>query len=197
MTQTRRLILLLFVIASTTPGPATSAEREADGAPRASQATSDYVLGAEDVVQVFVWKEPDLSAVATVRPDGRIALPLVGELMGAGKTSRELQVEVTSKLKRFIDQPAVTVIVKEIHSPKISVLGEVRRPGRFLVPQPVTILDAIAMSGGFTEFADRGDVEILRPGAGGAVEVIAVDVKSLIKDGSTVYLQPQDTIYVH
>lgn len=163
--------------------------------PDAREAHDDYILGAEDVIEVFVWKEPDLSTSATVRPDGRIALPLVGEIEGAGKRPRQLQEEITAKLKKYIDQPVVTVMVKEIQNPKISVLGEVRRPGRYLVPQRITVLDAIAMSGGFTEFADRKDVKIFREDSG-STETIEVDVKDMLDGGEAVYLEPRDTVYV-
>lgn len=165
-------------------------EERAEGSP------AGYVLGPADVVQVFVWKEPDLSTTATVRPDGRIALPLAGELEAEGRTPEELQEQIGGRLKKFIDVPVVTVMVKEIRSPKVAVLGEVRHPGRHLVPQRITVLDAIAMSGGFTEFAKRGKVVILRP-KGDGTQRIPVDVDDLLKDGGgPVYLQPGDTVYV-
>lgn len=174
-----------------------TAERPTAREVAASRATDgSYALGPEDLVEVFVWKEPDLSTTATVRPDGRIALPLAGELPAAGKTPKELEDEITARLEEYIDVPLVTVVVKEVNSPKVSVLGEVRRPGRFVIPQKTTILDAIAMSGGFTEFAHRGRVLVLRTTPSG-VERIPLDVKRLLRNGGRpFYLQPGDTVHV-
>ncbi|HUP41811.1 MAG TPA: polysaccharide biosynthesis/export family protein [Thermoanaerobaculia bacterium] len=177
----------------------TPAESRPEAATRplgGSAVEATYALGPEDVIQVFVWKEPELSTRATVRPDGRIALPLAGELMASGSTPRELEQEITKRLERYIEMPVVTVMVEAINSPKVSVLGEVRRPGRFLIAQRTTVLDAIAMSGGFTEFARRGRVAVLRPTSAG-VQRIPIDVKHLLQDGgSPFYLQPGDTLHV-
>src|SRR5262249_45914819 len=119
--------------------PAVASDR--DGAP-------SYVLGPEDVIEVFVWKNPDLSTTATVRPDGRITLPLAGEIPAAGRSPEELRETITTQLRRYVENPFVTVMVKAINSSQISVLGEVRRPGRYRIAQRATILDAIALGGG-------------------------------------------------
>lgn len=161
-----------------------------------ADAGADYELGPEDVIEVFVWKEPDLSTTVTVRPDGRITLPLAGELEAAGKTPATLQMEIVGELERYIDQPVVTVIVKEINSRQISVLGEVRRPGRYRITQRTTVLDAIALGGGFTEFAHRNDVLVLRKTKSG-VRRMRVNVKQMLRNGSApLYLEPGDTVYV-
>lgn len=174
----------------------TAARPSAREVAEARATAGSYTLGPEDLVEVFVWKEPELSTTATVRPDGRIALPLAGELPAAGKTPKELEEEITARLEEYIDVPLVTVIVKEVNSPKVSVLGEVRRPGRFVINQKTTLLDAIAMSGGFTEFAHRGDVLVLRTTPSG-VERISLDVKRLLRNGGRpFYLQPGDTVHV-
>jgi polysaccharide export outer membrane protein len=178
------------------PGGVVSADM-ALPAPEGRGAMLDgYVLGPEDVIQVFVWKEPDLSTTVIVRPDGRITLPLAGEMNVVGKTAPELSTEVAVRLRKFIELPVVTVMVKEINSPKITVLGEVKKPGRHVVRQRVTILDAIAMSGGFTEFAHPKRVVVLRTTADGS-ERIRVDVKELLQDGGDmIYLAPGDTVDV-
>jgi polysaccharide export outer membrane protein len=156
----------------------------------------EYRLGQEDVITVFVWKEPDLGATVVVRPDGRISLPLVNEIPAAGKTTAELQAEITEKLLQFIAEPVVTVIAKEIHSRKISVLGEVRRPDVYRINDRVTVLDAIAMAGGFTEFAKRNAVIVLRHGPSGQ-QRFRVDFKQMVeRSGQPIYLQPLDTVYV-
>jgi polysaccharide export outer membrane protein len=155
-----------------------------------------YQLGAEDLLEVHVWKEPELSTTATVRPDGRITLPLAGELVAAGKTVEELQAEIAAALGKYVEMPVVTVMVKAINSPQISVLGEVRRPGRYRIAQRATILDAIALGGGFTEFARRNEVVVLRQ-TGYGVRRIPVDVEGLLRDGrNPPALQSGDTVYV-
>jgi polysaccharide export outer membrane protein len=173
-----------------------SRTRPGESPVRGGASASDYTLGPEDVIEVFVWKEEELSRKVTVRPDGRVALPLAGELVAAGKTPADLEKEIAERLREYIDMPLVTVIVAEINSPKVSVLGEVRRPGRFVISQKTTILDAIALSGGFTEFAKRGNVVVLRATPSG-VERIPIDVKHLVNQGGRpFYLQPGDTVHV-
>lgn len=196
-------IALISILASAVVGgvPALAADdasrtRPGDAPVRGGASASDYTLGPEDVIEVFVWKEEELSRKVTVRPDGRVALPLAGELEAAGKTPSQLEKEIAERLREYIDVPLVTVIVAEINSPKVSVLGEVRRPGRFVISQKTTVLDAIALSGGFTEFARRGDVLVLRATPSG-VERIPIDVKYLVKNGGRpFYLKPGDTVHV-
>lgn len=185
--------LALFLIAAALAVPAPAEEpAERNG----SQPEVEYTLGPEDVLAVFVWKEPELSTTVTVRPDGRITLPLAGELEAAGKTPRQLQTEVTERLEQYLEMPVVTVSVEAINSRQISVLGEVRRPGRYRIAQRTTVLDAIALGGGFTEFADRGDVVVLRNGQNG-VRRIPVNVKRALHAGADpLYLEPGDTVYV-
>jgi len=185
-------------VAVNTPSPSPDAARVAPerDAPRDPGAAPGYVLGPEDVIEVFVWKNPELSSTATVRPDGRITLPLAGELVAAGKTPEDLRVAITAQLKRYVELPYVTVMVKAINSPQISVLGEVRKPGRYRLAQHASILDAIAMGGGFTEYADGKDVLVLRQTPGGGTRRIKVNVKSLLHDGNPLRLEPGDTVYV-
>src|SRR5215510_4462885 len=120
---------------------------------------SDYLLGPDDVIQVFIWKEPDLSAEnVVVRPDGKLSLPLIGELPAIGKTSQQLQNEIVWKLSEYLSEPKVNVIVKEVNSAKVSVLGEVKNPGMYKIGNRATLLDAVALAGGFTEYAKRNKV---------------------------------------
>lgn len=186
-------LALVLVAAAALAAPA-SAEPPADR--NGSRPEVEYTLGPEDVIQVFVWKEPELSTVVTVRPDGRISLPLAGEIVAADKTPKQLQEEVTERLEEYLEVPVVTVSVQAINSRQISVLGEVRRPGRYRLAQHTTVLDAIALGGGFTEFADRNDVVVLRKGRHG-VRRIPVNVKrTLSNGGDPLYLEPGDTVYV-
>jgi polysaccharide export outer membrane protein len=157
----------------------------------------DYRLGPEDVIDVFVWKEPDLSTSVVIRPDGKISLPLANELQASGKTAVELQQEITERLRIYLTQPVVNVMVKQINSQKISVLGEVRKPDVYRIKNRVTVLDAIAMAGGFTDLARPNRVIVLRNTASGP-QHIKINVKQTVADnaGSPFYLQPQDTVYV-
>ena len=159
----------------------------------------EYRLGPEDVVEIFVWKEPELSRTVVVRPDGKISMPLITELEASGKTAAQLQTEITTKLRQLVTDPVVNVIVKEINSPKISVLGEVRKPDVYSIKHKITVLDAIALAGGFTEFAKRDKVLVLRNGNGSSGQQrIALNLKRLLKDGGgeVFYLEPSDTVYV-
>lgn len=185
--------LALFLIAAALVAPASA---EAPAERNGSRPEVEYTLGPEDVIEVFVWKEPELSTVVTVRPDGRITLPLAGEFEAADKTPKQLQEEVTERLEKYLEVPVVTVSVQAINSRQISVLGEVRRPGRYRLAQRTTVLDAIALGGGFTEFADRGDVVVLRKTRHG-VRRIRANVKRTISYGADpLYLEPGDTVYV-
>ena len=165
--------------------------------PAASPGPSEYRLGPEDVIEVFVWKEPDLTTTVVIRPDGRISLPLANELQASGKTAVELQQEITEKLRQFIAQPVVNVMVKQVNSLKISVLGEVRKPDVYRIKNRVTVLDAIAMAGGFTDLARPNRVIVLRNGPSGP-QRIKVNVKEAVADEkrAPIYLQPLDTVYV-
>jgi polysaccharide biosynthesis/export protein len=195
------LALLAALAASSVPlgaqdaGPAPTRLRSAP----AATANGSYVVGPEDVIEVFVWKEPELSTTVTIRPDGMITLPLAGDLEASGTTPAELADQIADRLKQYMDRPLVTVVVKQINSPKISVLGEVRRPGRYLLLQTTSVLDAIAMGGGFTEFASRNEVVVLRPGPNGQQQRYLVNVKRMVNDnGKRLFqLRPGDVVYAY
>ena len=158
---------------------------------------SEYRLGPEDVIGVMVWKQPDLSTSVVVRPDGKISLALLGELEATGKTSLQLQEEITKRLRQYVSDPMVNVVVNEINSPKISVLGQVRKPDRYHIKQRLTVLDAIALAGGFTDFAKRDKVTIIRNSGPDKIR-IQVNLRQVVQDdrGEVYYIEPLDTIYV-
>jgi len=160
-------------------------------------AASDYRLGPEDVIDVFVWKEPDLSMTVVIRPDGKISLPLANEMDASGRTAVELQQEITERLRKYVSEPVVNVMVKQVNSMKISVLGEVRKPDVYRIKNRVTVLDAIAMAGGFTDLAKPTRVIVLRNAAAG-LQRIKINIKQFVADDSQTpfYLQPLDTVYV-
>lgn len=194
----RALLPIAFVVSaalgSWTP-LACAADIPKPAAPSADQ--PEYRLGPEDVIEVFVYKEPDLSTTVTVRPDGRISLPLAGELEATGKTATQLQQEIADGLKRYVSGPVVNVMVKQINSLKVSVLGEVRKPDVYRIKNRVTVLDAIAMAGGFTDLARPNRVVVLRNTPSGQ-QRIKINVNQVVADNSShpFYLEPMDTVYV-
>jgi polysaccharide biosynthesis/export protein len=185
--------LIILLAASAALSPAADTEPPAGTASR----EAEYRLGPEDVIEVFVWKEPELSTTVTIRPDGRISLPLANELEASGKTAAELQTEITIRLAKYVVQPVVNVMVKQVNSLKISVLGEVRRPDVYRIKNRVTVLDAIAMAGGFTDLARPNRVIVLRNSPAGP-QRIRINIKQLVEDdsGAPFFLRTLDTVYV-
>jgi polysaccharide export outer membrane protein len=121
-----------------------------------------FRIGPEDILDVQVWKNSDLSRIVPVRPDGMISLPLVNDIQAAGLTPTDLRQQITQRLAEFVPSPEVSVIVREVHSVKVAVLGAVRMPGHYEVKSPATVLEMIARAQGLTEFADRGRIVVLR-----------------------------------
>jgi len=134
----------------------------ASAAPPAAAADSTYVIGADDVLDISVWKEPDVSRTVPVRPDGKISLPLVNDVQAAGETPAELAVTLTTLFKKFLNNPQVTVVVTQINSRRVYVVGEVTRPGAFPLLPNMTVLQALASAGGFTPFANTKKIHIVR-----------------------------------
>jgi polysaccharide export outer membrane protein len=125
----------------------------------------DYKIGAEDVLDISVWKNPELSRTVPVRPDGKVSLPLVNDIQAAGLTPSRLRQELTRRLSEYVPSPEVAVIVREVHSAKVSVVGQVRNPGRYEVRSAATVLELIALAQGFTDFASRDRIIVLRQNA--------------------------------
>jgi len=158
-----------------------------------------FVIGNDDVLAINVWKEPDLSRSIPVRSDGRISLPLVGELQAAGQTPLKLEQDIANKLQPYLEEPEVTVIVQQINSQKFNILGKVVKPGSYPLTNSATVLDAIALAGGCRDFAKEGSIYILRRNPDGAESRIPFNYKDVIKGKNTVQnirLQPHDTIVV-
>ena len=125
-----------------------------------------YVIGPEDVLEIAVWNNADLSRTVPVRPDGKISLPLLHDVEAAGVTPMQLCHTITESLGRFVADPVVSVIVREVHSVKVTVIGEVKTPGRYEMRSRATVLDVLAMAGGLTQYAARGRITVLREDAG-------------------------------
>jgi polysaccharide biosynthesis/export protein len=121
-----------------------------------------YVIQPNDMLEIFVWKEQDLTRKVLVRPDGRISFPLVQDLQAAGISPAELKIQVEKKLSEFLSAPEVTVIVDAIQSYKVYVLGKVQKPGVVSVEKPVTVLQALALAGGFQDFAKDQEMTVIR-----------------------------------
>jgi polysaccharide export outer membrane protein len=158
-----------------------------------------YVIGVDDLLSINVWKEPDVSRSVPVRSDGKISLPLVGEVMAGGKTPKALKAEITEKLKNFISEPEVTVIVQEMRSKKFNIMGQVARPGSFQLTGNMTVLDALALAGGFRDFAKKKDIYVLRKKADGTDERLPFNYKDVIKGKNSqqnIRLMPGDTVVI-
>lgn len=143
---------LLVVVAM----PFTSATAQSASPP------PDYKISPEDVLEISVWKEPDLQREVIVRPDGGISFPLVGDIRAAGKSTSELQEDLVRALETFIPDAVVTVSIVELKGLRIYVMGKVRSPGQFLVGRYVDVLQALTLAGGFTPFANQRDVHVIR-----------------------------------
>ena len=168
--------------------------------PRAnSSVRRDYVIGPEDVLAVDVWKEPEISRTVPVRPDGKISLPLLGDMMANGLTAEQLQASIKQQLQGFVSSPEVTVIVQEIRSEKVNVVGQVVKPGSYALSKPMTVLDALVMAGGFRDFAKQKKIYVLRVNKDGTSNRMAFNYKQVIKGrnlSQNVALEPHDTIVV-
>ena len=158
-----------------------------------------YIIGIDDVLAINVWKEPDVSRTVPVRSDGKISLPLAGEVQASGETPHQLEKELATKLQSFISEPEVTVIVTEIKSQKFNILGMVNKAGTFPLTGSMTVLDAIALAGGFKDFAKQKSIYILRQNSDGTQVRLPFNYKDVINGknlAQNVKLQPRDTIVV-
>jgi polysaccharide biosynthesis/export protein len=193
--------LAAAVLAFSVAAPLAAADKPADDKKPMAQApapvTDEYRLGPGDKLRIEVYKDTQLSQSVQVRPDGKITLPLVGDIEATNRTPIELRDEIAKSLKEYITNPTVTVIVVEALASKVYVMGEVTHPGTMELHGPTTILQALAMAGGFKEFANTKDVKVLRPKAGNAVETIRFNYKDVINgDAKPFYLRSGDTVVV-
>ena len=160
---------------------------------------STFLIGNDDVLAINVWKEPDISRSIPVRSDGKISLPLVGEVQAAGITPLKLEQEIAARLKNYIAEPEVTVIVQQVNSQKFNILGQVNRPGSYPLATSPTVLDAIAVAGGFRDFAKQKAIYVLRQNPDGTQSRMPFNYKDVVKGhnpAQNVKLQPRDTIVV-
>ena len=162
--------------------------------------TPDYIIGPEDVLEITVWKNQDLSKVVAVRPDGRISLPLIGEVTAVGKTPVQVTEDISTKLKEYKENPQVSIVLKEVNSYAIFVLGEVAKPGKYPLKSKTTLLQGISIAGGFTAMAARNKLVVFRfrVNGGGQERVKASYDDIVLRDGSlqNIELKPGDTVVV-
>jgi polysaccharide biosynthesis/export protein len=208
--------LAVFFVCGFLPGALTAQSANAASQPAAnasqssaSQPAADasagkahddsFVIGNDDVLSINVWNEPNITRAVPVRSDGKISLPLAGEIQAAGTTPLKLEQEITNRLKNYIAEPEVTVIVQQINSQKFNVLGMVNKPGSYLLTNASTVLDAIAAAGGFRDFAKPKAIYILRQNPDGTQARLPFNYKEVVKGqnpAQNIKLQPRDTIVV-
>ena len=159
---------------------------------------ADYLIGPGDVLEILVWQEPELSRTVRVRLDGKISLPLADEIQAAGNTPMQIKQLITTALSRFVDAPAVYVILQENRNKRIYVVGKVNAPGEYVLEKNTTLLQAISMAKGFAEWADKGDIIVIRKGPQGQFRIRADYQRAISgKDiEQNILLQPDDVIVV-
>lgn len=185
--------------ATRTEGTETASLAQPASLPSIQAHDDSFVIGNGDVLAVNVWKQPDISRSLPVRSDGRISLPLIGEVQATGRTPLKLEKDIADKLQPYLKEPEVTVIIEQINSQKFNILGRVAKPGSYPLTNPTTVLDAIALAGGCKEFARQKAIYILRVGADGKETRIPFNYQDVIKGKSVsqnIKLQPHDTIVV-
>ncbi len=210
MSQRLQLLMILWLSVCAIPARAQNESSPKQSAPPAvpaaaedetkKAATTDpnYVIGPQDVLDVSVWKEPQVSRVVPVRPDGKISLPLLNDVQAAGLTPAQLGVQITESLKKYVTSPQVTVIVTTINSQRFYILGEALKPGAYPMVPGMTVMQALSSAGGFTPFAKMKSIYVLREENGKKVKYPfnykdAVNGKNAAQD---ILLKAGDTIVV-
>lgn len=170
-------------------------------APVASVAPPDFIIGPDDVLAVSFWRDKELSGDVVVRPDGKVSLQLINEVQAAGLTPEQLRVAITQAASKYVEDPTVTVVVKQINSRKVFVVGQANKPGIYPLAGPMTVVQLIALAGGLTEFADRENIVIVRAERRPDGEPVSVRInyKDLMKRKNlkqNIDLKPGDTIMI-
>src|SRR5262245_55568936 len=199
-----------MVLGASAPSRAADASSQAQPASAASTATTttpggddvsdaeDYVIGVEDVLFVSVWKNPDLSREVPVRPDGKITLPLIDDISAVGLTPSQLKDVLTERWKSYITAPEVSVIVTQVNSLKVYMVGEIAHPGILQLKSRTRLLQALSLAGGFTSYADRARIVVQRSNGAGETRLEFNYKKILSGDRpqDNIYLKPGDTVIV-
>jgi polysaccharide biosynthesis/export protein len=189
--------ILTLAFLSTLAGPIAADERAAHAT--AADVASSYVIGPDDVLSVQFWRDKDMSAEVVVRPDGKISLPLVNDLQAGGLTPAQLRDAIEAIAKRYVAEPNVTIVVKQINSRKLFITGQVEKPGPYPMTGRTTVLQLISMAGGLREFADGKKIVIMRSDPNGVQRGYSFNYRQ-VSDGKNlaqnIELQPGDTVVV-
>lgn len=191
-------VVALSVAAAAAQAPSSPSFASHNSAPGAPVVPADFVFGPDDVVSVLFWRDKDMSADVTVRPDGRISLPLINDIQAAGLTPEQLRRAITDASAKYLDDPTVTVIVKAINSRRVFITGQVTKPGEYSLTAPTTVLQLVAMSGGVLEYADAGHIVVMRT-TGGRSESFPFNYNDVIRRKNlqqNIELRPGDTVVV-
>lgn len=183
---------------SSSSSSSSSSSHDGEYSATQTQDIGDYRIGPEDVLDISVWNNSAISRTVPVRPDGKISLPLVNDVQAAGLTPTQLRSVLLKKLAEYVPSPEVSVIVREVHSFKVSVIGEVKKTGRHELKGRATVLDILAMAEGFGEFAGRGRIVVLRP-EGKTMRQIPFNYNKVLSNNGALenfFLQPGDIIVV-
>jgi polysaccharide biosynthesis/export protein len=159
----------------------------------------EYVIGPQDVLGINFWRDADMTGDVTVRPDGRITLPLIGDLPAAGMTPEALKTAIHTAASKLIEDPTITVIVRQINSRKVFITGQVATPGAHVLTGPLTVMQLISLAGGLTEFAKKKDITVMRTEATGKQVVLRFNYNDVAKGvglSQNVVLRPGDTVVV-
>ena len=199
MTRYLFLLPLAWVCSSSVSWaqPAAPSNSEVAAVRTAAAPVAEYLIGPEDVLDISVWKNPELSRKVPVRPDGKVSLPLVNDIQAAGLTPSELREQLAKRLAEYVPTPEVAVIVAEVQSLRVSVVGAVKTPGRFMLKSPATVLECIALAQGLTEFAARDRIVVLRQN-GNTTQRIPFNYSKVANssDQENFFVKPGDIIVV-
>lgn len=197
----RAAAALLVLLTGTSSGEAQTASATTAAAASAAVPApppGDYTIGPDDILTIVFWKEKDMSSDVAVRPDGRISLPLLNDVDAAGLTPEQLRVKLAAAADKFLEEPTVTVVVKQINSRKVFITGQVPKPGPYPLTGPTNVVQLIAMAGGVLEYADSENIVIMRTvnGKPMSYEFNYKDVAKRKNLGQNIELKPGDTIIV-
>lgn len=197
VTAVTAMLLSPAFVAAAGQEPAGAAANRTVAAP-VVRVLDPYVIGTDDVLSIVFWRDKDLSGDVTVRPDGKVTLPLLNDVQAEGRTPEELRDALKTAAEAFVEDPNPTVIVKEIKSRRVFITGQVEKPGPYALTSETTVLQLIAMAGGMREFADGEKITILRKTASGTI-VLPFNYKDVLKRKNldqNVQLKPGDTVVV-
>jgi len=178
----RKILITVILLCVSLSATAIYAQTPQEPKPAAAaDVPASYVIGESDLLAINVWHEPELTRVVPVRTDGKISLPLIGELQASGRTAEDLRATISAELKKFLEAPEVTVSVQEPRSQVFTIVGKVLKPGSYPLGQRVTVIDGIAMGGGFKDFAKVGKIYVVRTHRDGRSERLPFDYKRAVR----------------